>query len=453
MNLFGTSGIRGKANTIVTTQLCLQIGQALATNKKAKAILTAHDTRTTSPMLHYALTAGITACGTTVLQQGTIPTPVLAYLTKQTRADVGVMITASHNPPEYNGIKPYNPDTTAYNRTQQNQIERLVRQQTFKLTTWQNIGKITTIDEIHQYVEMITDTVNLRKPWKIILDLGNGAASQLAPRIFRKLDCKVTTINAQPDGHFPGRGAEPNEKSLKPLCSIVRKLRADIGIAYDGDGDRMVTTDERGHLAPLDQTFAAFAAHKIRQQQNRTVVTHVEASMCIEKTVEKEGGEVVRTKVGDVSIAEAIKKRKATFGGEPCGAWIHPRYHYCPDGILSSILLLQALEEANQKASQFTAKVLIYPLLRQNVACPNQAKPKVMKRVYETLPEAFREATEQSKADGLRLVLSQGWLLIRPSGTEPQIRITVEATTGKRAESIMRKTTKLMDKLIKESDR
>jgi phosphoglucosamine mutase len=453
LNLFGTSGIRGKANTIVTTQLSLQIGQALATNTKAKAILTAHDTRTTSPMLHYALTAGITACGATVLQQGTIPTPVLAYLTKQTRADVGVMITASHNPPEYNGIKPYNPDTTAYNSTQQNQIERLVRQQKFKLTTWQNIGKITTINETHQYVEMITGTVKLRKPWKIVLDLGNGAASRLAPRVFRELDCKVTTINAQPDGHFPGRGAEPNGKSLKPLCSIVRKLRADIGIAYDGDGDRMVTTDERGRLSPLDQIFAAFAAHKIRHQQNRTVATHVEASMCVEKAVEKEGGEVVRTKVGDVSIAEAIKKRKATFGGEPCGAWIHPNYHYCPDGILSSVLLLQALEETNQKPSQFTAKIPTYPLRRQNVACPNQAKPKVMKRAYETLPEAFREATEQSKVDGLRLALSQSWLLIRPSGTEPQIRITVEATIGKRAESIMRKTTKLMEKLIKEADR
>lgn len=450
MNLFGTSGIRGKANTVVTTQLSLRIGQALATNTKAKAILTAHDTRTTSPMLYYALAAGIAACGTTVLQQGIIPTPVLAYLTRQTRADVGVMITASHNPPEYNGIKPYNPDTTAYNRTQQNQIERLVRQQKFKLTTWQNTGQITTIDETHQYVEMITDTVKLRKPWRIILDLGNGAASRLAPRIFRELDCKATTINAQPDGHFPGRGAEPNEKSLKPLCSIVRKLRADIGIAYDGDGDRMVTTDERGRLSPLDQIFAAFAAHKIRNQQNRTIVTHVETSMCVEEAVEKEDGEVVRTKVGDVSIAEVTKERKATFGGEPCGAWIHPNYHYCPDGILSSILFLQALEEANQKPSQFTAKIPTYPLLRQNIECPNQAKPKVMKRAFETLPEAFREATGQSKTDGLRLALSQGWLLIRPSGTEPQIRITVEATTGKRAESIMRKTTKLVDKLIKE---
>jgi phosphoglucosamine mutase len=450
LNLFGTSGIRGKANTVVTTQLSLRIGQALATNTKAKAILTAHDTRTTSPMLYYALAAGIAACGTTVLQQGIIPTPVLAYLTRQTRADVGVMITASHNPPEYNGIKPYNPDTTAYNRTQQNQIERLVRQQKFKLTTWQNTGQITTIDETHQYVEMITDTVKLRKPWRIILDLGNGAASRLAPRIFRELDCKATTINAQPDGHFPGRGAEPNEKSLKPLCSIVRKLRADIGIAYDGDGDRMVTTDERGRLSPLDQIFAAFAAHKIRNQQNRTIVTHVETSMCVEEAVEKEDGEVVRTKVGDVSIAEVTKERKATFGGEPCGAWIHPNYHYCPDGILSSILFLQALEEANQKPSQFTAKIPTYPLLRQNIECPNQAKPKVMKRAFETLPEAFREATGQSKTDGLRLALSQGWLLIRPSGTEPQIRITVEATTGKRAESIMRKTTKLVDKLIKE---
>jgi len=449
--LFGTSGIRGKANKTITPQLALQIGQALATHTKAKTILTAQDTRTTSPMLQHALTAGITACAATALQQGTIPTPVLAYLTKQTKADAGVMVTASHNPPEYNGIKLYNPDTTAYNQKQQNQIEKTITKKQFKLATWQNIGKTITINETQQYIEMITKNVKLKKPWKIIIDSGNGATSQLVPQIFRELNCNLIAVNSQPNGHFPGRNSEPNEESLKPLCNMVRRLEAALGIAYDGDGDRMITTDEKGRITPLDQTFAAYAAHVIKQRKNKTIVTQVEASMCIEKMIEAEGGKIVRTKVGDVNITEAIKKHSATFGGEPCGAWIHPNYHYCPDGILSSILLLKALEETNQNLSSFVSKVPQYPLLRQNVACSNSVKPIVLEKVYEALPAIFSDVKEQSKIDGFRLALKQGWLLVRPSGTEPLMRITVEAETRKTSEIIMKKTAKLIDKLVKET--
>jgi phosphoglucosamine mutase len=450
--LFGTSGIRGKANKTITPQLALQIGQALAIHTKAKTILTAQDTRTTSPMLRHALTAGITACGANVLQQGTIPTPVLAYLTKKMKADAGVMITASHNPPEYNGIKLYNPDTTAYNRKQQTQIEKLITKKQFKTTTWQNIGKTTTINETQQYIEMITTNVKLKKPWKIIIDPGNGATSQLAPEIFRELNCNIMAINSQPDGHFPGRSAEPNEESLKPLCNIVRKLKADLGIAYDGDGDRMITTNEKGRITPSDQIFAAYAAHVIKRQKNKTIVTHVETSMCIEKMIEAEGGKIARTKVGDVNITEAIKKHNATFGGEPCGAWIHPNYHYCPDGILSSILLLKALEETKQNLSSFISKVPQYPLLRQSVVCPNSVKIAVLKKTYEFLPAIFSDVKEQSKVDGFRLAFKQGWLLVRPSGTEPLVRITAEAENKKTAETIMEKAVKLVDKLVKETN-
>jgi phosphoglucosamine mutase len=450
-NLFGTSGIRGKTNKDITPLLALQTGQAIVTYIKAKRILTAHDTRTTSPMLQQALIAGITACGATALNQGMVPTPVLAYLTRQTKADAGVMITASHNPPEYNGIKPYNPDTTAYNQRQQDEIEKVITKRKIKLTTWQNIGKTITIDETDQYIEMITNNIKLKKSWKIILDPGNGATGQLAPKIFQQLNCKVTSINSQPDGHFPGRGAEPNEESLKPLSSLVQRLKADLGIAYDGDGDRMITTDEKGQISPLDQTLAAYAAHRIRQQKNKTVVTHVEASMSIDRMVESEGGRVVRTKVGDVSIAEAIKRHNSTFGGEPCGAWIHPNFHYCPDGILSSTLLLQALEEARLKLSQFTSKAQKYPLIRQDVTCPNPIKPKLMEKIFKVFPETFSETTEQSTVDGLRLTLKKAWLLIRPSGTEPLIRLTAEAETRQKAEVTMKKAIKLINRLIKEA--
>jgi len=448
--LFGTSGIRGKTDTTITPQLALQVGQVLATHIKAKTILTGHDTRTTSSMLQNALTAGILACGAKVLQQGIIPTPVLAYLTKQTKSKAGVMITASHNPPEYNGIKLHNPDTTAYSQAQQDQIETMINRKQYKLVRWKDINKAITINETHQYINLITKHIKLGKSWKIVIDPGNGATSQIAPKIFRELNCNIIAINSQQDGHFPGRGAEPNEESLKPLSNIVRKLKADIGVAYDGDGDRMITTDEKGRIAPLDQILAAYAAHIIRQHKNKTIVTHIEASMCVDEIIKAEGGNVVRTKVGDVSITEAMKQCNAIFGGEPCGAWIHPHYHYCPDGILSSILLLQALEETKQTLSQFISKAPQYPMLRKNVTCPNSAKLSVMKKLDETLPTVFYNAVEQSKVDGFRLVLKQGWLLVRPSGTEPFIRITVEAEAKEIAQKIMEKTAALIGKLTKE---
>lgn len=448
--LFGTSGVRGKTNKTVTPQLMLQIGQALTTHTKAKAILTAHDTRITSPMLQHALSAGITACGAIALQQGIIPTPVLAYLTKQAKADAGVMITASHNPPQYNGIKLYNQDTTAYNQTQQNQIEKLIIKQKPKFAKWQNMGKTITVNKTQQYINLIIENVQLKKPWKIIMDPGNGATCQLAPKIFHELNCNVMTINSQPDGHFPGRTAEPNEKTLSHLCTLVQKLKADVGIAYDGDGDRMIATDEKGHISPLDQLFAAYATHKIKNQKNKTIVTHVEASMCIKKMVEDDDGKVIRTKVGDVNITEAIIQHNATFGGEPCGAWIHPKYHYCPDGILSSILLLQALEQANQTLSNFVSGVPQYPLLRRNVACPNSIKLAVLKKACEILPSIFHHVEAQSMIDGFRLTLNQGWILVRPSGTEPLMRITVEAESQKTLKTFMKKTVKLIDELVKE---
>jgi phosphoglucosamine mutase len=402
-------------------------------------------------MLQYALAAGVTACGATALLQGIIPTPVLAYLTKHTKSDAGVMITASHNPPAYNGMKLYNADTSAYSHAQQSHIENIIAQREYALANWQKTGKTVLMDETPQYISMVTRAITLKKPWKIVVDTGNGATSQLAPKIFRELKCRVTMINAQPDGSFPGRGAEPSAETLTPLCKLVRKLNADLGIAYDGDGDRMITVDDRGRITPPDQTFAAYAAHLIkRRDRNKTIVTHVEASMCIEKMIEAEGGSVVRTSVGDVHITEALGRHDPIFGGEPCGAWIHPHYHLCPDGILASLLLLQTVEEANQDLAEFVAQAPAYPLMRERVDCRNDIKGAVMKKAYQTLPAIF-PTREQTRVDGLRLSLAQGWLLVRPSGTEPLIRVTAEAETQEAVRQIMKKATKAMERLVKET--
>lgn len=453
--LFGTSGVRGIVNVDLTPETALLIASAVATYTESGKIIIGHDTRTSASMLEHSLIAGLLAGGCSVYTLGLVPTPVLAYLTREIKADAGIMITASHNPPEYNGIKLFSRDSMAFDEEKQNQIEKIVRNKNFKRANWQNIKQESKIDERYRYIDAIQKTVTLKKEWKIVLDTGNGATSNIAPTLFRKLGCKVTAINSQPDGFFPGRSPEPNAESLQSLCQIVRQLKADAGIAYDGDGDRMVAIDERGNVCPLDQILASYASYVIKENKGGTVVTTVEASMCLDKMVKQYNGKVKRTKVGDVNVAIAIRDSRAIFGGEPCGAWIHPKYHYCPDGILSSILLLKALEEEGEGGqkiflSKFVSRAPQYPMIRENITCPNNIKFKVMNKLEKAVDSTFPDIRQKLTIDELHITLENGWVLIRASGTEPLIRVTVEAESLGEAKEIMEKGIKLAKKLVKE---
>ena len=450
--LFGTSGIRGIANEDLTAELAIKVALALATKAGRGTFLVGRDTRISGECLENAIVSGILSAGANVRKLGIVPTPALAFLTKKYGLDFGIMITASHNPPQFNGIKIFNRNGVALNTEQQEDIERIIESENFKLAEWNEIGECRDASHwIEDYIKLITENMSLERSWRIVVDAGCGATFALAPLIFRALGCKVKAINAQPDGFFPARSPLPDEESLKPLCNIVRKLKADIGLAYDGDGDRMVAVDEEGNLAPLDQTLALYAAYAVKRAGGGTIVTHVEASMCVEKVVEKVGGKVVRSKVGDVSISSAMKECDAVFGGEPCGAWIHPEYHYCPDGILSSVLLLKMLEERGDGLSQLLKQVPRYPILREKIECPNMLKEKVMQKVEHKIEFVFPDFKEKLTVDGVRLSLCEGWVLVRPSGTEPLIRVTVEAERADLANEIMRKALQFVNRVIREA--
>lgn len=448
--LFGTSGIRGIVNKDLTMQLALQIGLAVATLTNAGKITVAHDTRTSATTIENALVAGLLAGGARVIKLGLLPTPVLAYATRKLEANTGIMITASHNPPQYNGIKLFNTNTMAFTQEQQDNIETLINKQQFTRQQYKKIGTTTTAEADQNYIQTLVKT-RLRKKRRLILDPGNGATCHIAPRVFQALGCQATTINAQPDGYFPGRSPEPDAESLVELCTLVKQLNADIGFAYDGDGDRMVAVTEKGEFASFDQTLAAYAAYVVKKNKGGTVITTVEASMCMEKMVQRHGGKVLRTQVGDVAVAEQIKRHKAVFGGEPCGAWIHPQFHYCPDGILSSVLVLEALEKQNKTLSKFIKEVPYYPVKKESIKCPNEAKTKVMQKIKESMPSAFPKTQKLTEIDGIRLTMTKGWVLVRASGTEPLIRVKVEAQNTQEAERIMEKCMNLVHKVIKEA--
>ena len=448
--LFGSSGVRGLVNVALTPQLACKVGLAVATHVKAKKALVARDTRVSGVMLEDALVSGLMAAGVDVSLLGMVPTPALAYLTKILKADVGFMLTASHNPPQYNGIKVFSGDSLSYTDQSQNAVEKIIAEDRFALANWRDVGEASMVDASDIYVEMLQKAVNLHKRWRVVVDPGCGATFNVAPKVLNAVGCKTTALNAQPDGYFPARSSEPTAESLSNLAIVVKALSAELGVAFDGDGDRVAFVDEQGGFVDFDRALAAYSAYVLKKRGGGTVVTNVEASMCFETMAEKYKGKVVRTKVGDVYVSEAMKRCGAVFGGEPCGAWVHPQIHYCPDGSLSAVLLLQALEEENKSLGEFIAEVPQYITLRENMVCKNELKYKTVSYLEKNLKSAFSEKGDLSTVDGVRLALRKGWLLIRASGTEPLIRLTVEGESLKAARDIMSKGTALVKEQIGE---
>lgn len=437
--LFGSSGMRGLVNEDLTPALATRIGLAVATIIKPKKAIVARDTRVSGSMFENSIVSGLMSGGANVDCVGVTPTPVLAFLTRQLGSGAGVMITASHNPPQYNGIKLFDSNGTAYDEKRQAEIERMISLRNTIPSDWREIGKSQSIVPDQLYIEWLEKNISLRTKHKIVVDPGCGAAFNVAPTALRKLGCKVNVINGQPDGFFPARDSEPNRQSLASLMRIVEAFGAEVGFAFDGDADRVAFIDANGDFADFDRVLAAYAAYVTEKNAGGKIITNVEASMCIEKMVESHGGQVVRVKVGDVHISEAMKLHGAIFGGEACGAWIHPQFHYCPDGIASSALLLHALEDQGKTLAELVSETPKYSTLRENVSVTNAEKYRVVMRAAEKTKLAFPQYKKISMVDGFRLMLHNGWILIRASGTEPLVRLTVEGESLKTAREIMQK--------------
>ncbi|KUO39054.1 MAG: phosphoglucosamine mutase [Hadesarchaea archaeon DG-33] len=442
--LFGTSGVRGVVGDQLTPELALDLGLALATYLGGKgSVALGKDPRTSSDMIESCVTSGLLSGGCDVMKLGVVPTPAVSFAVRQFRAKAGIMITASHNPPEYNGIKFWGSDGMAYTPEQEEAIERIYSGKQMKPTAWDRIGKVEAIDVLPGYIDEIVGTVKLKRSYKVVVDCGNGAGSVVTPYLLRKLGCKVVTLNSQLDGFFPGRGLEPSPENLGELCSVVKSIGADLGIAHDGDADRAAAVDELGRVAQPDKLLGLISAHQIRRKKE-VVVTTVDASSVVDDCVAERGGKVVRTRVGDVSVATAIKKHKAVFGGEPSGAWIFPRVHLAPDGPLATIKILELLDSTGKKLSELLDMLPEYPTVREKVACPNEKKADVMKKFKIHAKREFLSVKRILTIDGVRLEFESGWVLVRPSGTEPYIRVTVEGKTPTRAKEIGRKAAKIL---------
>jgi phosphoglucosamine mutase len=404
--LFGSSGIRRKFDhTLADT--ALKIGSALASG--SPDIIVGMDTRTTSPLLANMLISGIMGAGGTVRNVGIVPTPTVAFNTRSAQA--GCMITASHNPEEYNGLKLFNRDGSSFTRTQQAEMESLLGTQ--HLTDWKHQGHEQMCDAIIPHKNAILDKVNIKDKSSVIVDCGNGAGCVLTPSLLTDAGVKTTCINCNPSGHF-SRPSEPLQEHVSYIGEIVRKTGAGCAVVHDGDADRMMAFDNKGRYISGDHLLVLFA----RYLGAKRVVTTSDASMIIE-----DSAEVRRTPVGDAYVSEELLKW-GDFGGEPSGAWIFPKISNCPDGPFAAALFCEISSEWDI-AREIDA-IPTYHILRESFAC-------------ETARDVISRLGASSPTDGIRIADEDGWCLIRASGTEPKIRITAEGKTRAKAKALLAK--------------
>jgi phosphoglucosamine mutase len=360
------------------------------------------------------------------------------------------MITASHNPPEYNGVKIFDGDGMAFNHELEEKVEDLLELNNLNHVDSTSIRNVKRINCVDKYVEMVKESITFKRKWNVIVDPGCGAAYSLGPSLFRELGCKVLTINAQPDGFFPGRLPEPTRESLHLLSKLVRETGANAGVAYDGDADRMALVDENGRFVSMDRLIATYGTRLLSQKNKKRIVVPIDASMCIEESIEAVGGNVIRTAVGDVNVAESIVKNNAVFGAEASGAWISPDYSLCPDGILSSLLVISEIsgQKEHPTLSNFVSLASQYPILRKKIYCSKNLHSEVIEKLQSELFNLMPEKSDIQTIDGIRIASKEEWVLVRPSGTEPVLRITVESKSERNAESRMKEVIKLIENIL-----
>lgn len=443
--LFGTNGIRFVPGVSHDLDFAINVAEAVGTYFAEGEILVGNDGRLSSPALVNALVAGLMSSGRDVAEAGLVPTPALQYGVKTHGFRGGVMVTASHNPPQYNGFKVIGPEGVEIPRLDEQRIEKIFFDGSSVKADWKGVG-VTRQEQsvVGGYIRGVLSKVNTKliseRRFTVVMDLGNGAQCVAAPYIVEKLGCKVITLNGVVDGNFPGRGPEPTPEALRDLAVATRSAGADLGVAYDGDGDRAIFCDEGGSVMWGDQTGCLLADYLLEKNPGATVVTPISSTQAIEVVARRRGAKVVRTRVGSVDVSRTMLERKALLGFEENGGFIFSPHIAVRDGGMTTALMLECL------ASRGTA---LSKSVSTDIPRFYQAKTKIeveRSMLNVVLRRLEREARGKvERMDGLKVWTDEhSWVLVRPSGTEPIIRIFAESETREKADSLVKKFMKIV---------
>jgi len=425
--------IRGVVDKDLTPEIVRTLGQGFGThmaNLGRKELVVGRDGRLSSPAFEEALIEGLISTGCNIIDIGLCPTPVYYFSIFHLNKEGGMVVTGSHNPPEFNGFKVSVGKSTIFGEEIQN-LRRLIEKGKFVAGK----GNISKTEIIKPYQDYIQKNIQFEKKMRVVIDAGNGTSGIVAGPLLRDLGCDVEELYCEIDGRFPNHFPDPTiPKNLKDLIDRVKKIQADVGIGYDGDGDRIGVVDDQGNIIWGDQLMILFSREILKYKKGATFVAEVKCSQNLFNDVKKHGGRAIMWKTGHSLIEEKIREEKAALGGEMSGhLFFADRYFGYDDAIYASCRLVELLSKTDKKLSQLlkdVPKTFITPEIR--VDCPDEIKFKVVEKVKNELKKDYHIID----VDGVRVKFEDGWGLVRASNTQPALVLRFEALTGKRLKEI-----------------
>jgi phosphomannomutase/phosphoglucomutase len=427
--LFGTNGIRGIFGKDLTIDSIVDLCYSLGTYFEEGPIVIGHDGRNSSPIISKLVRSIINSAGLDVGDASLVSTPCLQYAAKRLNYNGGIMITASHNPPDYNGLKAIANDGVEISREDELKVQDIYNSKKFSVVD--GFAR-DFIDQfiINSYVDAVlalVDVQNIRlHEFTVAVDIGNGAQAIIAPLILRRLGCRVITINGNIDGNFPGRGPEPTTENLHVLSSMVNHSEADIGVAYDGDGDRSIFCDEKGTLHGGDKTGTLLVKYLLENKhKGAEVICPINTTMALSLIAEEEGTNLIYTKVGSVEVSREMVKRKSLIGLEENGGFMYGKLNEVRDGVMTTALVLDMLALTKQTLSHLISSLPATFQHKSKFNCPT-------KQIAEDVVSACLKHGNPQKVetlDGAKIWIDEEtWIMVRPSGTEPLVRMYAEST-------------------------
>lgn len=453
--LFGTNGVRGIVGTTMTASLALRLGLAVGTSlSPGQRVAVARDARGSGSHLERAFCAGLNATGVHSVSLGILPSPALQLYVRDKKFHQGAIVTASHNPAPFNGIKLVAPDGTETGPEDEARIEELVRKDQPRLAPWDGIGSHTEVsDAKDHYLDAVTRQVDVHAiraaRLKVVLDPGGGAGCVTAPELLNRLGVATVPLSTTLDGAFADRPSEPSPENAKRAMAAVRSSKAHLGVLQDGDADRAVFLDEKGNYVWGDRSLALAALWELRRHGSpgATVCTAVSSSSCVADAVRLGGGNLVWTVVGSPIVAREMLRVNAVFGGEDNGGLMFRRHQVCRDGLMAMAFMLELLAKTKKPLSELLEEIPAYHLVKEKVRVADSAKARALAGFKERLAteSGIRDVDAR---DGVKAYLDDGWVLVRPSGTEPLFRVQAEAREAATAQGLVDRFKGLLESVV-----
>ena len=452
MPLFGTNGIRGVFGKDLSLDFLVNITRSLAAYYKKGPILIGRDGRNSNNIMFNIVTAALNSDGLDTVDAGILPTPCLQYATKRNEFNGGIMITASHNPPEYNGLKPIANDGVELPRQDESVVEQIFENKTFIISEilGQNFKEEMIIDRYIDDVLALVDADRIKKrKFKVTMDLGNGVQALVAPLLAKKLGCTVITVNGTIDGDFPGRGSEPTPSNLSLMSFVAKETNSDIGAAFDGDGDRSIFCDEKGIVSWGDKTGTLLAKYLIMTKHPKAkIVCPVNTTNILTKVAQDNGSEIIHTKVGSVEVSREMVKQGAIIGMEENGGFMYRVLNQVRDGALTTVLMLDLMASEEKSLSAILSSLPKVYQYKSKFECSEMG---LIQKVVDSVKN-HGSPMKIETLDGVKIWFDEeSWLMLRPSGTEPLIRIYGESTDELLINSKVNEYTRLVKESLDEN--